>query len=87
MAHPTPNLRWFAIFADHPQAPVKVDEPGDLLARFDMASQLGHIEGRRIKGLWIIRREGESQEVLHISGLVPVDISVRFYDARRHQGQ
>ena len=34
MSYPTPNLRWFAIFVGQPQAPVRIDEPGDLLARF-----------------------------------------------------
>ena len=87
MSYPTPNLRWFAIFAGQPQAPVRIDEPGDLLARFDIASQLGHIEGRRIRGMWIVRREGENEDVLRISGLVPADVGARFYEAMRHRGR
>jgi hypothetical protein len=82
-----PNLRWFAIFPEQPQATVEVDEPGDLLARFDIASQLGHIANRRIKGMWIIRREGEREDVLRIQGLVPAEISARFYADRRHKAR
>ena len=87
MAHPTPNLRWFAIFADQPEAIVEIDEPGDLLARFDTAMHLGHHGRRRIKGMWIIRGEGDGADVLRIHGLVPVGTSVRFHEARRHQAR
>ena len=87
MAHPTPNLRWFAIFADQPERAVQVEEAGDLLARFDMAADLRHHGGRQIKGMWIIRGDGDGADVLRIHGLVPVGISVRFYEAQRHRAR
>ena len=77
-----PNLRWFAIFPEQPQGIVELYEPGNLLARFDMASQFGHIVSRRIKGMWIIRREGERDDILRVHGLVPAEISARFYQER-----
>jgi len=80
-----PGLKWYAIFADQPQTTVEVAEPGDLLARFDIASQLGHLASRKIKGMWIIRREAENEDVLRIHGLVPVAISERFYAAQRRR--
>jgi hypothetical protein len=87
MGGPMQNLRWFAIFADQPQATVEVDEPGDILGRFDMAGQLGQIAGRRIKGMWIIRRQGERDDVLRVHGSVPAEISARFYADRRHKAR
>ena len=87
MSDPPPNLRWFAIFADQPQATAEVDEPGDILGRFDMAGQLGHIAGRRLKAMWIIRRAGERDDVLRVHGSVPAEISARFYEDRRHRGR
>ena len=86
MTDPPPNLTWFAIFSDHPEAIVEVEEAGDLLARFDMAAHLRHHDHRQIKGMWINRREGDSEDVLRIDGLVPVGISVRVYEARRQRG-
>jgi hypothetical protein len=87
MAHPTPNLRWFAIFSDQPERAVAVDEPGDLLARFDIASQLGHIANRTIKGMWTIPREGWRDDILRVHGSVPAEISARFYADRHHRGR
>jgi hypothetical protein len=85
MRGPMPGLKWYAIFADQPQTTVEVDEPGDLLARFDIASQLGHLANRKIKGMWIIRREGENDDVLRVYGRVPAEISGCFYAARRRR--
>jgi hypothetical protein len=87
MSDTTPDLRWFAIFADQPQATVEVDEPGDILGRFDMAGQFGHIATRRLKAMWIIRREDESDDVLRVHGSVPAEISARFYADLRHKGR
>ena len=88
MAEPRPlNLRWFVIFADQPGAVVELYEPGDLLARFDIASQLGHIANRKIKGMWIIRPEGWRDDVMRVHGSVPAEISARFYADRRHRGR
>jgi hypothetical protein len=65
MTHPRPsNLKWFAIFSDQPERAVEVDEPGDILARFNIAGQLGHIANRRIKGMWMIRHAGDSDDIL-----------------------
>ena len=88
MAEPRPlNLRWFVIFADQPGAAVELYEPGDLLARFDIASQLGHIANRKIKGMWIIRPEGWRDDVMRVHGSVPAEISARFYADQRHRGR
>jgi hypothetical protein len=85
MRGPMPGLKWYAIFADQPQTTVEVAEPGDLLARFDIASQLGHLANRKIKGMWIIRREAENEDVLRIHGLVPAAISEHFHAAQRRR--
>jgi len=89
MVHPTPNLTWFAIFSDRPETvvEVEVEEGGDLLARFDMVGHLGHHNRRKLKGMWIIRRAGDSDYVLRIHGSVPAEISARFYADRRHGGR
>jgi hypothetical protein len=87
MSHPMPNLRWFAIFPEQPQAVVELYEPGDLLARFDIASQLGHIANRRIKGMWIVRHDSARDDILRVHGSVPAEISARFYEDRRHRGR
>ena len=82
MRPPMPNLKWYAIFWDQPDVEMPIDEPGDLLARFDLASQLGHLARRKIKGMWIIRHEKEDDDVLRTHGIVPPEISARFYTAR-----
>jgi hypothetical protein len=86
MSHPMPNLKWYVIFWNEPDAEILVNEPGDLLARFDIASQFGHLTGRKIKGMWIIR-QGDKDDVLRVYGIVPAEISWRFYAARRHQAR
>ena len=87
MNEATPTLRWFAIFSDQPAAVVELYEPGDHLARFDVASQLDHIANRKIKGMWIVRREGWRDDVLRVHGSVPAEISARFYADRRHRNR
>ena len=83
MSEATPTLRWFAIFSDQLETAVEIDQPGDILGRFDMAGQLGHIAGRRIKGMWIIRRDGARDHILRVHGSVPAEISARFWAAKR----
>jgi hypothetical protein len=86
MSHPMPNLKWYVIFWDQPDT-LEIEEPGDLLARFDIASQLGHIARRKFKGMWIIRHSDEGDDVLRMHGVVPAEISAQFYAARRQQAR
>jgi hypothetical protein len=85
MSRPMPNLKWYVIFWDQPDVEVLLDEPGDILGRFDIASQFGHIAHRKIMGMWIIRHGDEGDDVLRTHGLVPVAISGRFYAATRQR--
>jgi hypothetical protein len=86
MRPPMRNLKWYVIFWDQPDA-VEMDEPGDLLARFDIASHLGHLDRRRIRGMWIIRHTDQGDDVLRLHGIVPAEISWRFYSAWRQQAR
>jgi hypothetical protein len=78
-------LKWYVVYSDQPQTPVELEEPGDVLARFDIASMLGHIDGRKIKAMWIINHADEQDNVIRIHGAVPMPIRRRFDAAKRHR--
>jgi hypothetical protein len=65
-----PGLKWYAIYSDQPVTTIEVAEPGDVLARFDIATMLGRIARRKVSAMWLINGATHGAEVIRVYGLV-----------------
>ena len=79
--------KWYATFWAQPETTVEipVDNADELSSRFDGVAAVGHLDRRRVKGMWIVDHATEQDEVIRIHGVVPALISGRFYAIKRRQ--
>lgn len=81
------TTKWYVVFEDDPQKQVTIEEgerDARMLKRFDDVQKTDTLEGREVRGMWIIDHATEQADVIKIYGRVRGDIRARF-DARMSQ--
>ena len=71
---------WYVVYEDAPQDEVLVE--GDI-EHFERAAKAGNINGREIRGMWVIDHATEQADVIKIDRRVPPDIRIRYNEWKR----
>lgn len=73
-------MKWHVVFDEEPQTEDSRkggQDSATAAAEFDQAAKMGVLDGRKVKGMWLIDHGAEQADVIRVFGSAPPSILVR----------